>query len=64
MVLVFYLLSPDVTTGQEFLVKDLADWAHQKYSSRKILAPLQLVHFVGVTRGNSETLEANFTKDI
>lgn len=59
----WYLLSPNVVTGEEFLVKDLTDWVHPKYNSRKILALLQLVHLVGVTRGNSEILEANFTKE-
>lgn len=52
-----------MVTGQGFLVKDLTDRVHQKYNSRKILALQQLVHFVRVIRGNSEILEANFTKE-
>lgn len=51
-----------MASGQKFLVKNLTDWVHHKYNSRKTLAPLQLAHFVGVTRDNSESLEANFTK--
>lgn len=57
------MLSPDVVTGQEFLVKNLTDRFHQKYNSRKILALLQLVHFVRVIKDDSEILEASFTKE-
>lgn len=52
-----------MVTGQEFLVKNLTDRFHQKYNSRKILALLQLVHFVRVIKDDSEILEASFTKE-
>lgn len=51
-----------MASGQKFLVKDLTDWVRYEYNSRKILAPLQLAHFVWETRDNSEILGANFTK--
>lgn len=62
-VLFFHLLTPNEATGQKFLAKDLTDsWVHEKYNSRKILAPLKLVYFFQSNRDNSEILEANFTK--
>lgn len=51
-----------MASGQKFLVKNLTDWVYHKYNSRKILGLLQLAHFVGVIRDNSESLEADFTK--
>lgn len=59
----FVLLTPNMATGQEFLVNDLIDlWVREKYNSRKIPVPLQCAHFFSVTRGNSEIPEATFTK--